>query len=198
MSDPDQRLARKASRGDRRALGRLYDRHRCRLLGFLVRSLGRRDLAEEVFQDVWVKVMHGIGRYDPDQGAGFRAWLYRVAANAAVDRVRYEARRRALQPPATEEGEPAGDADRFPSTQPGPERLAGSRALAASLDAGLRTLSERQRSAVLLRHQQGMSYPEIAAALAVPQGTAKTLVHRGVLRLREELRDLLETEQTDD
>jgi RNA polymerase sigma-70 factor (ECF subfamily) len=198
MSDPDQRLARKAGRGDRRALGRLYDRHRCRLLGFLVKSLGRRDLAEDVFQDVWIKVMNSIGAYSPDQGAGFRAWLYRVAANAAVDRLRYEALRRTAQPSATGGQNLPLDADRLPSTRPGPERLAASRALAASLDAGMRRLSHRQRCAVLLRHQQGMSYPEIAAALAVPQGTAKTLVHRGLLRLREELGHLLDTEQTDE
>jgi RNA polymerase sigma-70 factor (ECF subfamily) len=103
-----------------------------------------------------------------------------------------------MQPSAAKDDDPHLDADRFPSPLPDPERQAGSRALAASIDAGLRRLSERQRSAVLLRHQQGMSYPEIATALAVPQGTAKTLVHRGVLRLREELEHLLDTEQSDD
>jgi RNA polymerase sigma-70 factor (ECF subfamily) len=59
------------------------------------------------------------------------------------------------------------------------------------LGRALARLTDRQRAAVLLRHQQGMSYPEIAAALGVPQGTAKTLVHRGVMMLR----DILEAGQ---
>ena len=58
------------------------------------------------------------------------------------------------------------------------------RLLVTALGREMERLPGQQRSALLLRHQQGMSYPEIATALAVPEGTAKTLVHRGVLKLR--------------
>jgi RNA polymerase sigma-70 factor (ECF subfamily) len=184
MSDPDLRLARKAGRGDRRALGQLYDRHKGRLLGYLVRILGRRSLAEEVFQEVWIKVMQGIQRYRPEPGTSFRAWLYRIAGNAAVDRIRHERRRGGAVRALERDEEHPNDADRLPSAAPGPERVASARQLATVLERELQRLPERQRVAVLLRHQQGLSYPEIAAALAIPQGTAKTLVHRGVLRLR--------------
>jgi len=90
MSDPDRTLADRAARGDRRALMELYERHRSRLFGYLTRSLGNATLAEDVFQDVWIKVMQKIGTYRPGT-ASFRAWLYRVASNAAVDRLRREA-----------------------------------------------------------------------------------------------------------
>jgi len=188
MSDPDLRLARKAGRGDRRALGQLYDRHKGRLLGYLVRLLGRKHLAEDVFQEVWIKVMQAIDRYRPEAGTSFRAWLFRIASNAAVDRIRHEARRggSAWTPPGSD-GD-SHEADLLPAAEPGPERVAEGKLLATALGRELRRLPERQRAAILLRHQQGMSYPEIAAALAVPEGKAKTLVHRGVLKLREAMK----------
>jgi len=184
MNDPDLRLARRAGRGDRRALARLYEAHKRRLMGYLVRTMGNRQLAEDVFQEAWIKVLQGIGGYRPQAGSSFRAWLYRVAGNAASDRLRYEARRPAGGPgPADDADDPRGP-DRLPSPLPGPERQAAGRQRAEAFREALGGLSDRQRAAVLLRHQQGMSYPEIAAALGVPQGTAKTLVHRGVLALR--------------
>lgn len=184
MTDPDLRLARKAGRGDRRALARLYEAHKRRLLGYLVRILGSRQLAEDVFQEVWIKVLQGIESYRPQAGSTFRAWLYRIAANAAVDRLRYESRRPSGGPGPAEGQDDLQEADRLPSREPGPERRAAASQMREVLDRALGRLNERQRAAILLRHQQGMSYPEIAAALGVPQGTAKTMVHRGVLALR--------------
>ena len=184
MTDPDLRLARRAGRGDRRALARLYETHKQRLLGYLVRILGTQPLAEDVFQEVWIKVLQGIEGYRPQKGSSFRAWLYRVAGNAAVDRLRYEARRPTAGSARVDGAEDLQEADRLPSPLPGPERQAAGKQMAAALGQALGSLTDRQRAAVLLRHQQGMSYPEVAAALGVPQGTAKTLVHRGVLALR--------------
>jgi len=184
MTDPDLRLARKASRGDRRALARLYEAHKRRLMGYLVRIVGTRQLAEDVFQEVWIKVLQGIQSYRPREGGTFRAWLYRVAWNAAVDRLRYEARRPTGSGAIEEGADLQSEADRLPSPLPGPEREAEGRRMARVLGRALTALTDRQRAAVLLRHQQGLSYPEIAAVLGVPQGTAKTLVHRGVLALR--------------
>ena len=186
MSDPDRMLASRAARGDRRALVELYERHRSRLFGYVMRLIGNPSLAEDVFQDVWIKVMQKIGTYRPGN-ATFRAWLFRVAANAAVDRLRREAVRSgpALDAPA-HEGEERR-VDLIASHEPGPERLGVGRVFARDLESALSSLSVKQKAAVLLRHQQGLSYPEIARALSVREGTAKTLVHRGVLRLRAEL-----------
>ncbi len=191
MTDPDRGLARKARRGDRGALGRLYERHRERLLGFLTRTLGDRQSAEDVFQEVWIKVLNGIGNYRPGP-ATFRAWLFRIAGNAAIDR-----RRREGHAPLLELDAPTGDSeqtriDTLRSEMPGPERVGASKLFGERLDAALARLPERQRNAVLLRHQQGLTYPELAAALAAPEGTAKTLVHRGVRTLRDELEEWID------
>jgi RNA polymerase sigma-70 factor (ECF subfamily) len=184
MTDPDQMLARKAQSGDRRALGELYELHKNRVLGFLVKTCGDRQLAEDAYQEVWVKVMRAIGTYDSKRSS-FRAWLYRIARNAVIDLTRREATRAAasLDAPAGHDGWPAIASAR--SSAPGPDRHSEGRAMIRDLQNALQELSERQRSAVLLRHQQGLTYTEIAATLDVPEGTAKTLVHRGVLSLRE-------------
>ena len=79
--------------------------------------------------------------------------------------------------------------DRIVSEAPGPEMQGVGAAIGRDLDEALAALPERQRSAVLLRHQQGMRYREIGVALQIPEGTAKTLVHRGVRALRAQLKD---------
>ena len=82
--------------------------------------------------------------------------------------------------------------DAVPSGDPGPDRAGGGRLAAERLAEALRGLNEGQRAAVLLRHQQGLSYAEIARALGVAEGTAKTMVHRGVLKLRESMTEWLD------
>jgi len=186
MTDPDRRLALEAAGGDRRALSRLYGRYRSRLLGFLVKQLRDRSAAEDVLQEVWIKVLRNVEGYRVDPGS-FRAWLYRIAANAATDHAR-RARLRAgpeLDAPAGDDG--ARIVDRLPSAAPGPEQRHVATRLGRDIERALEQLPERQRAAVLLRHQQGLSYAELAAVLSVPEGTAKTLVHRGVRWMREHL-----------
>jgi len=188
MPDPDLRLARKARTGDRRALLQLYERHKSGLFGFLVRLTGSREEAEDVFQEVWIKVINGVSSYRPGP-AGFRTWLYRVASNAAIDRRRREHKHEgpALDEPVN--GSDQRKIDQLRSELPGPDLAGEGRILAEAMRRAAGALSERQRSAVLLRHQQGFSYAEIASALSVAEGTAKTLVHRGVQILRGELKE---------
>lgn len=191
MTDPDRRLAARAAGGDRRALELLYERYGSRLLGYLVRILGRRALAEDVSQEVWIKVLQKVETYRPRPGS-FRSWLFRIASNAAVDRIRRESLRSGpeLDAPADRDGQRAIDLQ--PSPLPGPDRRGMGHLLGRAMDRALRDLPERQATAVLLRHQQGLSYSEIATTLGVPEGTAKTLVHRAVLALRGALGEWME------
>lgn len=180
--DPDRELAFRARRGDRDALGALYEKHKGRLLGFLHRLVGPGGLAEDVFQEVWIKVMNSVRQYDPHRGP-FHAWLYRVASNAAVDRMRSESSHgRWLEEETTSEGKSI--LDTTPAAGPDPERhLAGLEA-ERRVHRMLATIDPRQRCAILLRHQLGFSYAEVASIVGVAEGTAKTLVHRGILALR--------------
>jgi RNA polymerase sigma-70 factor (ECF subfamily) len=189
MGDPDQSLAGQASSGDREALTALYRRHRGPLLGFLTRTLGEKPLAEDVFQEVWMKVITGIRRFDNSRGT-FRAWLFRIGANAAVDRIRREGLRRGPELDRLIDNGEGGDArviDLVPSREPGPDQEGEAAFLGEAMDRALRKLPPFQRAAILLRHQQGMSMEEIAGTLGVPQGTVKSMLHRGALSLRRSL-----------
>lgn len=191
MSDPDRTEAVKARSGDRQALVRLYERHKGALLGFLVKTCRGRENAEDVFQEVWFKVMRAIGTYDPERSS-FRSWLYRIAHNASVDLLRRESTRRGpeLDAPVGENGSPLIDLIRSPGA--GPDQHAERGRMLDAVQSALDGLGEQRRAAILLRHQQGFSYPEIAEALGVPEGTAKTLTHRGVLALRRELAEWID------
>lgn len=186
MSDPDLRLVRKARRGDRKALAALYERYRSRLFGFLVRSVRDRARAEDLYQEVWMKVIGAIESFETRKGT-FRAWLFRIAANAAVDERRRAGVRQGPELDAPLPSEEGRAVDLIPSADPGPERWSLIEDQARALDGALAQLGDEQRSAVLLRHQQGLTYAELARALAVPEGTAKSLVHRGLAALRRTL-----------
>ncbi len=115
-------------------------------------------------------------------------WLTRVAVNVCVDRLKLRRwnlfRKRAA--PAEEELVLAF----APAAGPDPERLLFSRQIARRIADAMERLSEKQRAAFVLRHFEGMAFEEIAAALAVDTGTAKTHLCRAFEKLRKELEDL--------
>jgi len=179
MTDPDRKLAKRAARGDADAIAVLYDRYRSRIFGFLVRISGRQ-AAEDVFQEVWIAVIRRIDSFDPRRGS-FSGWIHGIAANAAVDRFRRERVREADSLDDPERGET------LPSPGPSPESAALAAPLGDALVAALDRLEPDRRAAVLLRHHLGMTYAEIAGSLGIPEGTAKSMVHRGVSELRASL-----------
>jgi RNA polymerase sigma-70 factor, ECF subfamily len=139
-----------------------------------VRILGDRELAEDATQDAFVNALNALHRFRGD--SSFRTWLYSIAANAARSVGRRQSRRREVSLVL---------ADHEPSTDPDPAR----RALAATeverVERALADLPPKQRQAVALRAQQGLSYREIAALLGCTQGAARVNYHLGLKRLRE-------------
>ncbi len=171
---------------DRSEVEALYARHKRPLLGYLRRYCRSPEIADDVFQEVWLKVWKHLDRYQPQRGE-FRTWLYRVATNAALDRIRRD-RVRAAESLDQPQGESTiAPIDQLQDDAPDPERESLARLDWNRVREAMEDLSEDRRAAVLLRHQQGLSYAEVAVALGVPEGTAKTLVHRAVKRLRNRL-----------
>jgi len=190
MTDPDRTLARRAARGDPGAVAGLYERHRGRVFGFLIRFCGRQ-AAEDVFQEVWVRVMRRIGSFDPRLGT-FASWVLVIATNAAIDRARREGVRavESLDAPVGQDG--ATRIELVASGGPSAERGAMAAELGEALEGALRRLAPARRAAVLLRHHMGLTYAEIGEALGLPEGTAKSMVHRGVVDLRERLEGIVD------
>lgn len=189
MSSPEDlsTTIRRAQQLDPAAFESLVDAYSSRLYGFLYRLTGDRDDAEDLVQEVFVRVVRTIARYHED--GRFEAWLFRIATNLARDRVRRLRRRpeaASLQPVEGED-----DAGRNPWDQIGdPSGLPPSQPLdlaesVDSLQEAMAELNEPEREVILLRHYTGLSFAQIAEAMGTPLGTALARAHRGLRKLRE-------------
>ncbi len=179
--DAQHMLAFKA--GDRRAFEILFERYTPRLLNFLARMVRDRGRAEELTQDVFVRVYTAAERYEPR--AKFSTWVFGIAHNLALndlDRA-YRKRERAIVPGSMPEPrDPLPDAD---------ERIAA-RQLGEALEAGLTRLPDRQRAALLLRSEQGLDYQEIGEVMGASVSGVKSLLHRARESLLSELKEIPE------
>lgn len=144
---------------------------------YLLRS---REEAEDVAQEVLVRLWRRGGEVAPDR---IGAWLVRVTRNACIDSIR----RRKREAPVDLDGVAAADCV---EGAPGPEALTHASQLGRRILKALENLSEPGRSIVVLREIQGLSYREIADALEMPINNVRVTLHRGRRRLREELREV--------
>jgi RNA polymerase sigma-70 factor (ECF subfamily) len=159
--------------------------HQRRVFTFASYLLGSRAEAEDVTQEVLIRFWRHRARVET---AHEGAWLLRVTRNACIDRVRAGRSRMRLVAcgcdPAVMES--------VASEGPGPEARVWGGELCDLLARALARLPEPQRSAVILREVQGLSYQEIADVLEQPLTTVRVALHRGRRRLREELREDLD------
>lgn len=161
------------------AFPRLLAEHQAAVFSIALRCSGRRDVAEEVAQDTFVRAYRSLAGWPRERVLELRprAWLLRIAVNAVHNRHRDEARRPGAA--ALDEGRAVADPGRAPEAA----LLRGERD--RRLSSALARLSSEQRLAVVLRHLGGLSYAEIAKTLDRPVGTVKAQVHRGLRRLAE-------------
>ncbi|HZU11432.1 MAG TPA: RNA polymerase sigma factor [Chloroflexota bacterium] len=145
-----------------------------RLYRFALRVSGSPSDAEEIAQDAFVRCYRALQGYMPDRirALSLRAWLYRITLNVARNRLRRRT------PPGEELGEHAAGT-------PDPGMLAVRAERVRDLQQALTLLPEVPRAAVVLRYVEELSYGEIAGVLGIPEGTARSHVHRGLRTLRE-------------
>jgi RNA polymerase sigma-70 factor (ECF subfamily) len=174
-------LIRRAQAREPAAFDALVDRYSSRLYGYLYRLVGSRDDAEDLLQELFVRVVKMIGRYEHD--GRFDAWLFRIATNLVRDRVR-----RVRTAPTTLSGEI--DNERLRDVPADGAAADPSRGMAAAEDIdklqwALGRLSDAEREVVMLRHFSELSFKDIAAMMGTPLGTALARAHRGLARLRQ-------------
>lgn len=159
-----------------------------RLFGFALRQLGNRQDAEEVVQDAFVRAYRALRGYPPERIRALapRAWLYQITLNLARNQRRGR-RPRIVSLDADDETTPGATNEPAASDDAGPEASAERADTAGVLAAGIAALPPRYRTALILRHVEGLSYREVATVLDQPLGTAKANVHRGVRLLRQRL-----------
>jgi len=180
--DPaDLELVRAArSRKDSVAFTTLVERYEKPLYNFFLRCVRNSALAEEHFQETFLRCYRGLDGFDPEQpGASFKAWMYRIAVHLVRDEVRRPAFRRALQ--LEQELGMDAEADRPPS----PEDQASWAQQRARVRRAVTCLPDLAREVLVLHQYQGLSYTEIAETLDVPLGTVKSRMHAALVELRK-------------
>jgi RNA polymerase sigma factor (sigma-70 family) len=170
-------LIARARAGEAGARDELVRRYLDEVYRLTCRILGDRDLAQDATQDTFVNALGALSRFRGE--ASFRTWVLRIAVNAARSLGRRQVRRREVNLVL---------ADHEPSREQDPATRAETVTEARRVEDVLGRLPPKQRLAVALRVQHGLSYAEIAVALACTEGAARVNYHLGVKRLRELLR----------
>ena len=151
--------------------------HSARVYRLAYRLTGNRPDAEDLTQDVFVRVFRSLHRFQPGT---FEGWLHRITTNLFLDSAR---RRQKIR----FDGLADGSAERLPSAWPGPSEQLADADLDHDVAAALAALSPEFRAAVVLCDIEGLSYEEISAVLDVKIGTVRSRIHRGRAQLRAAL-----------
>jgi RNA polymerase sigma-70 factor (ECF subfamily) len=180
--------------GEREAYRVLVERHSRYVYRLAYRMTGNPHDAEEVVQEAFLRAYQKLRQFAGN--ANFGTWVYRIAANYAIDRLRQkkndEARRQAPAKPP--EGEPEVDPlSQVKDEAPNPERLAGSAQMAEKMKQALEALTPAERTAIVMRHWDGCGIEEIATVLKSNSSAAKNTVFRAVQKLRIALQPFAES-----
>ncbi len=179
----DEELMLAYAGGDAGAFDLLYGRHRGPLFRLMLRSVKSRGEAEELFQDIWMRVIEARARYAVT--AKFTTWLYTVAHNRLVDHWRKKGL--AVIPVENEEGEAIVEPEAGPFDQPA--RVVEARETLRVLEAAIAALPAAQREAFLLHHECDMTVPEIAKATGTNEEAAKSRLRYAMDKLRKAVGD---------
>lgn len=163
------------ARGDATALRRLYDQEARWLMSIALRIVQRRELADEVLHDAFLRIWQKAGTYSPALGSA-RGWIYSVVRNRALDVVRAGQRELPTPDLAIED---------LPDESDGPLDNLSRASDASALHRCLQHLDAQKRACILLAYLDGYSQTQIAYELARPLGTVKAWMRRGLLALKE-------------
>ena len=192
LADPDVRLMLQVRDDDAQAFEELMLRYQHRLLSLLAHHTGQRDLAEDLTQEVFLRVYRARKRYTP--GAKFSTWLFTIAGNVASNALRTLARRREvnLTPRADDSGANTLEAAALAASGLMPTRQLDKAELCAAVQQAMGVLNDRQRMAVLLAKFEHFSYAEIGEVMEMSPQAIKSLLSRARCNLREALQPYLE------
>ena len=176
--EPDEELVERCRRKDNGAWTRLVQKYRREIFGLCFRATGRKEEAEDLTQEIFLKVFKAIGAFD-SRRASFTTWLYRVARNHLVDYYRCTRKDRVTS--SIEDELPQIEQNQARTDRPSDPVERSERQIV--LQKALNQISPGLRQAVVLRDLHGMEYAEVSRVLGIPSGTAKSRVHRGHLEL---------------
>lgn len=193
--DPDVALMMALKEGDDSAFAELVERHQSRILTLIYRFVSNEAEAEDLAQEVFLRVYRTRHRYEPK--ARFSTWLYRIAANISLNALRSRSRRRNISVPLaadndeTQEGRSSQRVEDHRIAAPG-ARL-DSAEMRGQIREAIDALPENQKVAVILNKYEDMSYDDIASVMGCSTMAVKSLLARARNNLRERLEYYVET-----
>jgi RNA polymerase sigma-70 factor (ECF subfamily) len=192
QSDPDVRLMLRVAADDAHAFEELMRRYQNRLVAVLAHLVGRRDMAEDLAQDVFLRVYRARKKYVP--ASKFSTWLFTIANNVASNALRTLARRKEVNVTAAPDSSGANPIEHtaLAASALMPTRLLDKAEMSEVVRMAIETLNERQRMAVLLAKFEQLSYAEIGEIMDMTPQAIKSLLSRARTNLREVLEPYLE------
>ena len=186
VGDREAALVQRCAAGDERASEELVAEHQRTVVQLATNLLGDREEALDLSQEVFLRVFRTIHRFRGH--SSLRTWIYRIAVNQARNRHRFWRRRHRADQVSLDQ-HVAAHGDVFTGLGPTPDRVLAQKELAVRLRDALERLPFEQRTAIVLREIDGLSYEEIAYSLDLAVGTVKSRLTRARQALRAELRD---------
>jgi RNA polymerase sigma-70 factor, ECF subfamily len=187
----DENLVTRAQAGERSAFNELVRKYRQRILRVSIRYTRNRSDAEDAVQNTFLNAFSGLGRFRGE--ASFYSWLHRIAINCAKTIVALRKRDDRVFSSSTHDDE-RGDMQRgyIIRDLDTPEDLAFTEEMCFAVDEAMQDLNEEQRTAIILRELQGLSYSQMASAMSCPLGTVRSRVFRAREAIGKQLRRLRE------
>ncbi len=185
---PDEELLRQFNEGDANAFETLVHRYQRPLLGFILRSVGDRDRAEELLQDTFLRALSKSTEFQGN--SKFSTWIYTIARNLCIDTARKMVfrRHRSLDAPIrSAEGDGPTLLDRVEGHEPRADRAAIGHDLRERIAAAVDELPEEQREVFVMREVSNLPFKEIADIVGVPENTVKSRMRYALERLQRAL-----------
>jgi RNA polymerase sigma-70 factor (ECF subfamily) len=180
----DAELMLRVRDGDSTSFALLLERHRGPVIHFLYRMVQNQPVAEELAQEVFLRVYRSRASYEPT--AKFSTWLFRIATHLALNWIR-DGRHEKMQQSLDDDGGGEGIAKQFSDGAPSVEQSLVQQARVAEIRAAIGTLPEKQKAAVLMHKYQEMEYSQIAVVLNTTESAVKSLLFRAYETLRSRL-----------
>jgi len=188
----DEDVMERCAMGSEAAFRALVQRYRTRIMNLVCRFINDRDRAEEISQEVFLRVFRNRERYR--KSGKFSTWIFTIAVNLTKNEIRSRVRHRGTFSLDAMEEESGGQGVTFPDLKPLPDDDLNAHEIGHKVAEALRKIPARYREAVVLRDVEGLSYEEVGQILRIPGGTVRSRINRARLMLKDRLKPHLSLE----
>jgi RNA polymerase sigma-70 factor (ECF subfamily) len=186
----DRTLVLRAQSGERPAFNALVRKYRHRVMKLSMRYIRNRADAEDAVQETFMKAYWGLQHFRGD--SAFYSWLHRIAVNSAKTALSLRARHSSVFASANKNADERNDASAALREMDTPEELALTDEICGAVNAAIEALADEQRTAIVLREFEGLTYSQVASAMSCPVGTVRSRVFRAREAIDDQLRHVFD------